>query len=107
MIEIDEKNYYIMLFDYYGDLFTPKQQSIFIQHYEYDYSLTEIATEQNISRNAVFDTIKKVQKNLEQYENILKLYANDLKLKQKLEEIKNHCDDTGKEMIDNLFKEEN
>ena len=51
------------LFDYYNVLLTKKEQDIFIDHYEDDLSLQEIADNLNISKSAVGKTLKIVEKN--------------------------------------------
>ena len=57
---IEKKAYYAILFEYYKELLTDKQIDTFICYYNEDYSLSEIASEFNVSRNAVWDTLKKV-----------------------------------------------
>ena len=52
------------LFDYYNVLLTKKEQDIFIDHYEDDLSLQEIADNLNISKSAVGKTLKIVEKNV-------------------------------------------
>lgn len=99
---IDKKAYYAILFEYYKELLTSKQIETFICYYNEDYSLAEIAEEFNISRNAVWDTLKKVVILLEQYEEKLKLYEKDLKLKEYLEELKKHVDATGIKIIESI-----
>jgi uncharacterized protein len=64
-----------MLYDLYESLLTEKQKLYFNMYYQQDYSLHEIATLQNVSRNAVFDHIKKVEEHLLNYEEKLKLNA--------------------------------
>ena len=61
------------LFDYYNVLLTKKEQDIFIDHYEYDLSLQEIADNLNISKSAVGKTLKIVEKKLIEYEQKLEL----------------------------------
>ena len=56
---ITENENIISLYDYYKGLLTSKQQEYFEMYYFNDYSLGEIAAYLNISRNAVFDQIKK------------------------------------------------
>ena len=61
------------LFDYYIVLLTKKEQDIFIDLYEDDLSLQEIADNLNISKSAVGKTLKIVEKKLIEYEQKLEL----------------------------------
>ncbi|MCR8630844.1 putative DNA-binding protein [Paenibacillus sp. N5-1-1-5] len=62
-----------MLVDFYEKLLTDKQQT-FLKHYFYDdYSLGEIAAEFQISRQAVYEHIKRAEAALEDYEAKLQL----------------------------------
>ncbi|MCD7033808.1 putative DNA-binding protein [Metabacillus sp. GX 13764] len=61
------------LFDFYQSLLTPKQKSYMSYYYLDDYSLGEIAEEYNVSRQAVYDNIKRTEAMLEQYEQKLLL----------------------------------
>lgn len=62
-----------LLFDFYERLLTEKQQ-MFMKHYFHDdYSLGEIAAEFNISRQAVYEHIKRAESVLEEYESKLGL----------------------------------
>ena len=96
---IDKKAYYAILFEYYKNLLTDKQIDTFICYYNEDYSLAEIADEFGTSRNAVWDTLKKVVSLLENYEEKLKLYEKDQKLNDYLNKLKNHVDDEGAKII--------
>lgn len=73
-MDLIKRDYHISLFDTYKELLTDKQQEYFILYYYEDYTLKEIAENKNISRNAVFDQLKKVVKILEEYEEKLSLY---------------------------------
>lgn len=64
-----------LLFDFYGQLLTCKQQEILQLYYTHDFSLGEIAEELNISRQAVYDTIKRSEKLLNGYEEKLGLVS--------------------------------
>ena len=61
----------IRLYDIYLNLLTNKQQQYFEEYYFDDLSISEIASNHEISRNAVFDQIKRVILNLEEYEKLL------------------------------------
>ncbi len=102
MNDLEKKDYYNMLYDYYKSLLTDKQQSIFESYYEQDYSLSEIAENLNISRNAVWDTLKKVVDKLEEYENKLLLYQYDHKLEKKLNELKKYTNEDGLKIIEEI-----
>ncbi len=61
----------------YYEILLPVRQKETLQYYYYDdLSLSEIAENLNISRNAVYDSLKKGEKSLEAYEEKLHLYAD-------------------------------
>ncbi|CAM3699939.1 putative DNA-binding protein [Mesobacillus zeae] len=62
------------LYDFYQALLTPKQQSYMSLYYLDDYSLGEIADEYDVSRQAVYDNIKRTEAMLEEYEEKLRLF---------------------------------
>ena len=62
-----------MLYDFYGALLTEKQRSYVEMHYLNDLSLSEIAEETHISRQAVHDNVRRAETALEEYEQALKL----------------------------------
>ena len=64
-------------------MLTDKQKDVLSLYYRYDYSLSEIANELQVSRTAIFDIIKRTTKRLEKYESKIQM----LKLKEKLWEI--------------------
>ena len=55
---------------------TDKQHAYLALYYGDDYSLGEIATEFNVSRQAVYDNIRRTEASLEEYEKKLHLFAN-------------------------------
>lgn len=96
---LEKKNHYNLLYGYYQGLFTEKQRAIFDSYYGEDYSLSEIADIFNISRNAVWDALKKMHQKLEEYENILHLVENNQKLETYLLELEQHTNEQGKLII--------
>ena len=84
-----EKSIYINeLYDLYGSLLTKKQQEIIELYYCDDLSLSEISEQLEVSRNAVYDCLKKGVKQLENYEKELNLYQRKEELETYFEEIK-------------------
>lgn len=76
----------INLYDTYEVLLTSREQEIFKYYYYEDLSLSEISENLNITRTGVFNTLKKVEEKLLQYENNLKLMNIKNTLKGLLEE---------------------
>lgn len=62
------------LYDFYQSLLTPKQKNYMALYYLDDYSLGEIAEEYEVSRQAVYDNIKRTEALLEEYEEKLLLF---------------------------------
>ena len=91
--------YYVVLFDYYGELFTDKQKEYFIDYYFNNLTLQEIADNNGVSRNAVHKNIKDILKKLDYYEDKLSLYKNRDKILKILEKV----DKNIKEEIEGLI----
>lgn len=94
---MDRKIYLNNLYDYYSELFTDKQKEYFESYYFEDLSLSEIAENNQVSRNAVHGQIKIMEEKLEYYEDVLKLYEKAEKIKSLIvnidEEIKNKIEE--------------
>jgi predicted DNA-binding protein YlxM (UPF0122 family) len=84
---IERVAYVVLLKDFYGPLLTEKQQYILHLHYENDWSLSEIAADLNSSRQAVYDTVKRAEHSLEQYEQKLGLVKRFQSAQKKLQEL--------------------
>ena len=82
-----KKIYLNNLYDYYQDLFTDKQKEYFEAYYYQDLSLSEIAENNNVSRNAIHKSLNDIEEKLEFYENVLNLYHKSLKLKELLKDV--------------------
>lgn len=57
-----------ILLDFYGELLTDKQRECYDLHYNDDLSLSEIAEESGISRQGVWDNIRRAEAALNEYE---------------------------------------
>jgi len=75
-----------MLLDFYGQLLTERMRLLMELHFAEDMSLAEIADQENISRQAVHDTIRRGLKSLEEYEAKLGLVQRFMNQKQVIEE---------------------
>ncbi len=69
---IEKREESMALYDIYRELLTEKQRQYFEDYYFEDLSISEIADNRDVSRNAVFDQIKRVTLILNDYERKLK-----------------------------------
>ncbi len=69
---IEKREESMALYDIYRELLTEKQRQYFEDYYFEDLSISEIADNRDVSRNAVFDQIKRVTLILTDYERKLK-----------------------------------
>ena len=96
---MESRDYIIMLYDFYGDLFNDKQRNYFEEYYFNNLSLGEISEKLGVSRNAVHKVIQGMEEKLTFYEEKLCLYKKsniiydimgkieDKDIKKKLEEL--------------------
>lgn len=103
---MENKIYLNSLLDFYGKLLTEKQQEICNYYYAEDFSLNEIAEIENISRSAVYDTVRRCRKELDAYEDKLHLYAHYKKRMTLYEEMKKHCSSEMNVLIDQCIDTE-
>ena len=71
---MDNRNYLIILYDFYGELLNDKQREYFEDYYFNNLSLGEISENVGVSRNAIHKNIKGSEEKLYFYEEKLKLY---------------------------------
>ena len=91
---MEQRDYLIILYDFYGELLSDDNKGYFEDYYFDNLSLGEISDNAGISRNAVHKHIKSCEAKLMFYEEKLRLYDKDKKLRNLLrdindEEIKN------------------
>lgn len=77
-MELEKNTRLNALFDFYQPLLTAKQNEYLQLYYADDFSLGEIADEFEVSRQAVYDNLKRSTQLLEDYEQKLRLYADYL-----------------------------
>jgi hypothetical protein len=85
------------LYDFYQTLLTEKQRELISSYYFDDLSLGELALQHEISRQSVFDTIKKAQQKLLDLEQKLQLWSKY----QKQEKIIKHMKELMQELTSN------
>jgi len=107
MEEIKMDNIYevSLLLDFYGQLLTKRQYEILDLHYNNDYSLGEIGEYFNISRQGVYDNIKRGKAVLDNYERKLGLVRKFTEQKNKAEEILVYLKKIDREKLSNADKQ--
>ena len=77
-----------LLYDFYGELLTERQQQVNESVVLEDYSLSEVAENLGISRQGVHDMIKRCNHTLEEYESRLHLVEKFLCIRKQVQKIK-------------------
>ncbi|MBO5743077.1 MAG: DNA-binding protein [Clostridia bacterium] len=75
------------LLDFYGNLFPKKQREILEMYYQDDMSLSEIASVTDMTRQGVYDNIKRGEKEIISLEDKLKLMDRFLEISNSLDNI--------------------
>ncbi|MDX8045026.1 putative DNA-binding protein [Gracilibacillus sp. S3-1-1] len=75
------------LYDFYQQLLTDKQRNYMEMYYVEDFSLGEISETSNVSRQAIYDNIRRTEHMLEEYEEKLGLYGKFLSRQALLQEL--------------------
>lgn len=74
-----------MLYDFYGELLTEHQRSVYGDFVIDNFSISEIAEEYGITRQAASDLVKRISRILNGYEEKLKLVEKFSKIKRQIE----------------------
>jgi hypothetical protein len=99
------------LFAFYGPLLTNKQREYMQLYYADDYSLGEIAEDFNVSRQAVYDNVRRSEEILKDYEAKLHLVTDYEQRQKGLQELQEYItttygnDDNLKVLIDKITQE--
>ncbi|MEA4875009.1 YlxM family DNA-binding protein [Anaerorhabdus sp.] len=96
-------NYYL---DFYEELLTDKQQKICNYYFREDYSITEIAELESISRAGVHDAIKRSELALEDFEKKLNCYESFNKRQEYYKKIKEFNNQEINKIIDQCIDTE-
>ena len=76
-----------LLYDAYGELLTERQKDLFDQYYNQDLSLAEIAENAGISRQGVYDTLRRTEAILRNFEEKTGCVARDAACRETLREL--------------------
>ena len=76
-----------LLFDYYGELLTDKQQEAMKLYYYHDLSLAEISEKLDISRQGVYDHLHRGEDILRDYEEKIGLINRYNKFKKEIDNL--------------------
>ena len=76
-----------LLYDFQGELLTEHQKSIYSDIVLNDLTYSDVARDEGISRQGVFDLVKRCDKILEDYESKLQLVEKFLDTKQRVSQI--------------------
>ena len=90
-----------LLFEQYKMLLTDKQQEIVSLYYNEDYSLGEISENLKVSRQGVYDTLKRSEKILREYEAKLGLVAKMKERERFTQDIYNKVVDIKQDLLQN------
>ena len=98
-----------MLWEIYGKLLTEKQYEVLNDYYNNDLSLSEIAENNNISRQGVRDLIKKGESKLFEYEeklNIMKkTQINEQTIQNVLAQLSKISENSSEKKIEKILNE--
>ncbi len=91
--EIDNMAYESLLYDFYGVLLTDKQREVMELYHEENYSIVEIARELKVSKQAVYDNLRKSDRILRDYENKLGLMLSLLRTREVIGDVEKKIDE--------------
>jgi predicted DNA-binding protein YlxM (UPF0122 family) len=106
MSEITLRERVNQLLSIYGNALSDKQREDLIDYYANDLSLSEIAINRKVSRNAVHLSIKEGIQELEKLESQLHIYQEHLSILSSLSQLKDEKDETKRNCLIEAIKEE-
>ena len=96
---MEERDYLIILYDFYFELLSDKQREYFEDYYFNNLSLGEMSENTGLSRNAIHKNIKSICEKLYFYEEKLGLYKKRKELYKLIENI----DEDNNNRIEKLY----
>lgn len=100
---MDKSIKFSMLLEIYGNLLTEKQSDTVDLYYNQNLSLSEIADEIGVTRQAVRKSLIEAEKNLQEYENKLGFLERQVQRKNKIDKILEIIEDENlQKMIEEL-----
>jgi len=108
MLSLEKFAEVAILLDIYGGNLTPKQRDVLDLYYNHDLSLSEIAENHQISRQGVYDLIKRGETALRRLDKKMGLYSRWMALEMGLKEVVKDLDSilelTDREWTENIEK---
>ncbi len=105
---MDDRIYQGYLYDFYGELLNEHRREVYEEYVNEDLSLNEIAEERGVSRQSVFDLIKRCNEALYGYEEKLGLVHRFLSVREQageIEKLSSSSDSAEMRRIHSLSKE--
>lgn len=99
-LDISARRRVQQLLDAYGDLLTEQQRQTLGLHLDRDWSYAEIARSQNVSRTAVYDSVRRSQAVLEEYEAKLGLLSAEEQRQEDHERLGERLDGLQAELVE-------
>ena len=91
-VAVEDRMRQSLLLDFYGELLTEKQRSCYDLHINEDLSLTEIAEQLRISRQGVWDNIRRAESALTEIEEKTGLIGRFEQTRRALDELSGRAD---------------
>jgi predicted DNA-binding protein YlxM (UPF0122 family) len=103
--EIQKRERINKLLSIYGNALSKLQREDLLSYYQDDLSLSEIALNRNVTRNAVHLSIRNGEKELEKYEKDLHILLKSEQIEAELDKIEKASDEERKKIVDRIKEE--
>lgn len=87
-MKLIKDEFLVKLFDIYKNILSETQRAVMTDFIDNDLTISEIAENSKISRQAVFDAIKKSVAKMQETEKVLQVYAKISSLEAEIEKLK-------------------